>query len=163
MNFLALSAGEITGIIGAIATVFTVFIVPFAKWYKKKQKEKAKRIADEIEKKKKEEERDKQLSLLAQSTQAIQEQVIKNSETLNNFIEDYDSFTTQNLKYMINDAFFSYHNVHDIPNEILINACECCDIYINKKHKNHEIKPRCKLLWEELERRSVIMEDVNHE
>jgi hypothetical protein len=31
MNFLALNAGEITGIIGAIATVFTVFIVPFVK------------------------------------------------------------------------------------------------------------------------------------
>jgi hypothetical protein len=34
---------------------------------------------------------------------------------------------------------------------------------VYKKNRNHEIKPRCKLLWEELERRSVISEEDNHE
>jgi hypothetical protein len=64
----------------------------------------------------------------------------------NEFLEDYDDFTTQNLKYMINDAFFGYENVHEIPLDVLTNACECCNIYVYKKQKNHEIRPRCELL-----------------
>jgi hypothetical protein len=69
-----------------------------------------------------------------------------NGSTLARFLIDYDDFTTQNLKYMINDAFFSYHSIKEIPEEILINACECCEIYVNKKQKNHEIRPKCLLL-----------------
>ena len=34
--FLTLSAGEITGLIGAVATIFTVFIVPIYRNIKKK-------------------------------------------------------------------------------------------------------------------------------
>ena len=62
---------------------------------------------------------------------------------------------------MINDAYFGYTNIHEIPDDILTNACECCEIYVNKRHHNHEIKPRCKLMWEEQERRAVNRE-VRH-
>jgi hypothetical protein len=37
----------------------------------------------------------------------------------------------------------------------LLNACECCDIYVYKRNKNHEIRPRCERLWAELENRAV--------
>lgn len=156
MNFLTLATGEIVGIIGAFATVFTVFIVPFWKWYKK-QKQKRIDDAEQLH-----EDRERQQKMY-EIVKELKTTVNENGKSLNEFRSDYDDFTIQNLKYMINDAFFSYHSVHEIPQEILVNACECCDIYVYKKNRNHEIKPRCKLLWEELERRSVISEEDNYE
>lgn len=135
----------VIGIIGAAATVMTVFIVPFSKWIKKRRDEKNKEKQQAFE-------REQQI------VHSLQE--IKND--LSSFRADYDDFTTQNLKYMINDAFFGYDSIHEIPDDILINACECCDIYINKKKRNHEMKPRCEMIWKELERRAVSRE-VSHE
>lgn len=76
----------------------------------------------------------------------MQEESDQLNEKFDVFLEDYDNFTTQNFKYMINDAYFGYTNIHEIPDDVLTNACECCEIYVNKKHKNHEIRPRCLLL-----------------
>lgn len=135
----------VIGIIGAAATVMTVFIVPFSKWIKKRRA-------------KKNQEKQQELAREQKIVNSLQE--IK--DDLSSFREDYDDFTTQNLKYMINDAFFGYNSIHEIPDDILINACECCDIYINKKKRNHEMKPRCEMIWKELERRAVSRE-VSHE
>jgi len=119
----------VIGIIGAAATVMTVFIVPFGKWIKKRRIEKNK---------------EKQQALARE--QKIVDSLQEIKEDLSSFRADYDDFTTQNLKYMINDAFFGYNSIHEIPDDILINACECCDIYINKKKRNHEMKPRCEMI-----------------
>lgn len=155
MNFLTLTWGEITSIVGAAATITTVFLVPFIKWFKKKkiEKEKAER---------KQEERDEKLDTLCNVVEEMHQKVTANGNTLQEYISDYDEFTTQNLKYMINDAYFGYNDIHEIPDDVLTNACECCDIYVNKKHKNHEIRPRCNLLWDEQERRAVTREE-HHE
>lgn len=146
-----MTVGEITGIIGACATVVTVFLVPIARAIKSHQKEKAKE-------KEKQRKRDEKLDAIYDKISTIDsnQQELNNIKTqFDNFLVDYDEFTTQNLKYMINDAFFGYENIHEIPNDVLTNACECCEIYVNKRHKNHEIRPRCELLWREQERRSV--------
>lgn len=146
-----MTVGEITGIIGACATVVTVFLVPIARAIKSHQKEKAKE-------KEKQRKRDEKLDAIYNKMSTIDsnQQELNNIKTqFDNFLVDYDEFTTQNLKYMINDAFFGYENIHEIPNDVLTNACECCEIYVNKRHKNHEIRPRCELLWREQERRSV--------
>lgn len=153
-----MTVGEITGIIGACATVVTVFLVPIARAIKSHQKEKAKE-------KEKQRKRDEKLDAIYNKMSTIDsnQQELNNIKTqFDNFLVDYDEFTTQNLKYMINDAFFGYENIHEIPNDVLTNACECCEIYVNKRHKNHEIRPRCELLWREQERRSVERE-VSHE
>lgn len=155
MNFLTMSVGEISGIVGIAATVFTVFLVPFIKWVKKKKQEKENAI-------KKQAERDSKLETLCEVVGKINKQVDKNSVMLQDYIDDYEEFAVQNLKYMINDAYFGYNDIHEIPDDVLTNACECCEIYVNKKHKNHEIKPRCRLLWEEEERRAISRE-VRHE
>lgn len=155
MIFLALTAGEITGIIGACATVFTVLIVPTSKAIKKYIKKKK-------DEKDKQEARNKKLDLVYEKVVTMDENQANLNNQFNNFLIDYDEFTTQNLKYMINDAFFGYENVHEIPSDVLTNACECCEIYVNKKHKNHEIRPRCELLWREQERRATERE-VTHE
>lgn len=154
MNFLTITVAEISGIIGMVATVTTVFLVPFLKWHKKRKKQKE---DERLERK----ETLRLLKELKNKVLIIDKGVADNSATLEKFLLDYDDFTTQNLKFMINDAFFTYNTVFEIPDEVLINACECCEIYVNKKHKNHEIKPRCKLLWDELERRAVHREDSN--
>lgn len=154
MNFLTITVAEISGIIGMVATVTTVFLVPFLKWHKKRKKQKE---DERLERK----ETLRLLKELKNKVLIIDKGVADNSATLEKFLLDYDDFTTQNLKFMINDAFFTYNTVFEIPDEVLINACECCEIYVNKKHKNHEIKPRCKLLWDELERRAVHREDLN--
>lgn len=146
-----MTVGEITGIIGACATVVTVFLVPIARAIKSHQKEKAKE-------KEKQRKRDEKLDAIYDKISTIDsnQQELNNIKTqFDTFLVDYDEFTTQNLKYMINDAFFGYENIHEIPNDVLTNACECCEIYVNKRHKNHEIRPRCELLWREQERRSV--------
>lgn len=155
MIMLAIGWGEIASIVGVIATVTTVFLVPFSKWYSKKKKE---TIAEKEQVKKDR----KQQQAMYEEINNLNKEVKKNGSTLNSFLTDYDEFTTQNLKYMINDAFFGYPTIHEIPDDILINACECCDIYVNKKNKNHEIRPKCLLLWEERERRAVYKE-VDHE
>lgn len=161
--FLALSAGEITGLIGAVTTIFTVFIVPIYKNIKKKKKMRE----EELERQK---QRDIKIDALYDKVSDIDTKLQNNSqqdqqikETLDSFKADYESFSTQNLKFMINDAYLSYASVHDIPEEILINACECCEIYVNKRHLNHEIHPRCEILWKERERRAISKKEVDDE
>lgn len=146
--FLSLNAGELAGIIGAAATALTVFIIPTIKFFKKRaleaQQEKIERDNTR-----------KAIQDIAEQISYMQEESDQLNEKFDVFLEDYDSFTTQNFKYMINDAYFGYTNIHEIPDDVLANACECCEIYVNKKHKNHEIRPRCFILWEEQERRAV--------
>ena len=157
-----LSVGEITAIIGAAATVMTTFLVPIRKAIKKKQKQK------EDERREKEEDREK-INSIAESINEIKQSSLNNTrliaetrqsqieqgEKIDQLMDEQEHFFVQNLKYMINDAYFGYPNIHEIPDDILKNACECCEIYVNQKRRNHEIKPRCELFWREVERRAI--------
>ena len=161
--FLALSVGEIIGLTGAITTVFTAFIVPIYRYIKNKKK----LIREELERQK---QRDNKISELCDKISNIDDRLKENAkrdiqikDTLNNFKNDYKKFSVQNLKFMINDAYLSYPSVKDIPEEILINACECCEIYVNERHLNHEIHPRCEVLWKERERRVISKKEVDDE
>ena len=42
----------------------------------------------------------------------------------------------------------------DIPQEVLVNASECCDSYLSKG-LNHEVGARCKIIYKEIERREL--------
>lgn len=159
--FLSLTTGEITGIIGAAATVLTVFIVPILKMVRKRIVEKQKEAQDRQQEKIERQQQQTALTLLIEQLTDMKKDNADLHTKIDNFLTDYDEFTTQNLKYMINDAYFSYNDIHEIPDDILTNACECCEIYVNKRHKNHEIRPRCTKLWEEQERRALLRE-VHH-
>lgn len=150
-----LNAGEWTGIIGAAATVLTVFIIPIVKLIKK-------RIIEAQQEKIERQQQQATLIFVVEQLEEIKDNNNALDQKIDNFLTDYDEFTTQNLKYMINDAYFSYKDVHEIPDDILTNACECCEIYVIKRHKNHEIRPRCNKLWDEQERRALLRE-VHHE
>lgn len=160
--FLSLTTGEITGIIGAAATVLTVFIIPIVKSIKKRiirmQQERVEKEQEKVER----QQQQATLTFVVEQLKEIKDDNIALDQKIDSFLQDYGEFTTQNLKYMINDAFFGYSDIHEIPDDVLTNACECCEIYVNKRHKNHEIRPRCALLWDEQERRAVSRE-VHHE
>lgn len=143
---LAVSVGEITSIIGIAVTILTALIIP---WYKG--------IYNQL---KKQAENSRKLEKVLKRTEKIEtniNEIKKEQQKVNDFYEEYDEFFIQNLKYMINDSYVDYHSLAEIPDEKLANACECCEIYVNKKHLNHEIRPRCEQLWKERERRSVII------
>lgn len=157
------SSADIIGIIGAAATVMTVFVAPIYKWIRSQHKKYE-------EEQKKQQARDQRLAELYEKILNLEIQLQKNNERdekmqqkLDNFFEDNEDFVIQNLKYMINDAYLSYSTVQEIPDEKLINACECCEIYVNKKHLNHEIHPRCEVLWAERERRALIVKKTGGE
>lgn len=95
----------------------------------------------------------------AAATKKIEERLDKNEKTLETIMndmekqnEEIEKYQILDIKYMINDTFLGYNNVHEVPYENLIVAIEGCDIYTSKGY-NHEIGARCKILCEEFERR----------
>lgn len=159
---LALTTSEAIALVGLILSLLTVVLIPTIKWMRKKIVKYKKDMQQIQDNKKSAENNTAMIQKIDEKLEIMIENQINLEETLADYLEDYGEFTIQNLKYMINDAFFGYNNIHDIPDDVLLNACECCEIYVNKRHHNHEIKPRCKMLWDELERRSVHRE-VTHE
>lgn len=69
------------------------------------------------------------------------------------FEKKFDHLETQELRYMINDSFLGYDTIHEVPDEQLLNAADCCEIYLNKG-LNHATGARCKLIAEEIDRRA---------
>lgn len=149
---LSLTGQEWIALLGVICTLLSVVVIPVFKVLKKK--------------------RDQYMGSL-KKVQAMSEQANETSQTLkdikndikdiqkdmkdiNNKVEEMQektsAFETQQLKYMINDAFYSFNGIEEIPDEVLINASQCCDIYVGKG-LNHETGARCKLIYAELERR----------
>lgn len=144
-----LTTSEIIGLVGAAATIATVFLAPFLKYLKKSHDQK---VAERLEQKGQSE----SIKIMAEKLGQLIAKSEATNEKLEEFWKDYDVFTIQNYKYMINDAYFGYDDISDIPDEVLTNACECCDIYVNQKGRNHEIKPRCVRLWKEQEDRALL-------
>lgn len=145
---LLATVGEIASIIGVGLSILTVLIIPLYKWTYAQRKEQERR-GQSLE----------EISRKVDNINKDIKDIKKEQSKFNEFCEEYDEFFVQNLKYMINDSYVDYHNLAEIPDEKLINACECCEIYVTKKHLNHEIRPRCEQLWKERERRSVIMQN----
>lgn len=143
---------EWIGLIGVMLSILTVIIIPSLKTWKKAKDKK-------IQQENKIGEIDNKVQNIESKLSSLSEAGSEILNKFNNFLVDYDEFSTQNLKYMINDAYFCYESIEDIPDDILLNACECCEIYVNKRNKNHEIRPRCEILWRELENRSTNREE----
>ncbi len=154
---------EIQAIVGTICAIITTILVPVsAKLIKQHNKNKKrietldgvpnalKDIQDGISDIKEDQN-------VIKYNQQLQEKNMKSLE------KRYDQLETQQLKYIINDAFFSCGgHVENIPYEVLVNAAECAEIYL-AKGLNHETGARCHLIFEELRRRAIqTQEDENN-
>ena len=86
----------IIGLVGAAATIVTVFLAPFLKYLKKAHEQK---VLARLE----QEGQSESIKIMAEK---IGQLIIKSEVTnkkLEEFLKDYDIFTIQNYKYMIND------------------------------------------------------------
>ena len=58
----------------------------------------------------------------------------------------------RDIKVYINDIYYSYKTVQEIPNEMFINGFNLCARYL-ELGQNHEMKPICKSFADEYTRR----------
>ena len=151
----SLTVGEWTAIVGMIITALCSIIIPLAKFFNKKKQQ----YEQTIQKVKKIEQQVDQMiskidnmATICDTLNDMQSQISATYQALNIQI---DRFEVQQLKHIINDAFLGYDDITHIPDEVLIGASQSCDIYVGKG-LNHETGARCKLIYEELERRQRV-------
>lgn len=156
-------ATDIQAIVAAVCAILTTILIPLSVRLVKNRKKTQKRnefidelpsILSEIKEGISDIKEDQNV---IKYNQQIQE---KNMKSLEN---RYNQLETQQLKYIINDAFFSCGgHVENIPYEVLVNAAECAEIYL-AKGLNHETGARCHLIFQELQRRATqTQEDENN-
>lgn len=156
-------ATDIQAIVATVCAILTTILIPLSVRLVKNRKKTQKRneFIDELP---------GILSEIKEGISDIKEDqnVIKYNQQLSEqrmtkLEKRYDSLETQELKYIINDAFFSCGgHVENIPYEMLVNAAECAEIYLSKG-LNHETGARCHLIFEELRRRATLpQEDENN-
>lgn len=149
---LSFNVQEWIAVIGVACTLLSVVIIPLFKTIKKKRYKylstinKVQDISIQTNKTL------KTIENINDNISGMKNEILDINEKINDMKKTTSEFEVQQLKYMINDAFYSFNSIEDIPDEVLINASQCCDIYIGKG-LNHETGARCKLIYEELERR----------
>lgn len=149
---LTLSSQEWIALLGVFCTVLTVVVIPIFKALKKKRDTYVNSLRTLASTTKGLENVCKKIDVIDSDLKEIRKDVSELTDSVQDMKEKNETFETQQLKYMINDAFYSFNNIEEIPDEVLINASQCCDIYVGKG-LNHETGARCRLIYEELERR----------
>ena len=157
------TATDVNAIVGTIIAIITSILIPIIARLLKQRRKTAKRneIIDSVPEALKDIQTGisdiKEDQNVIKFNQQMQEKNMKSLE------KRYDQLETQQLKYIINDAFFSCGgHVENIPYEVLVNAAECAEIYL-AKGLNHETGARCHLIFEELRRRATqTKEDENN-
>lgn len=148
----SLTIGEWTAIIGIALTILCSVIIPLFKFLDKKKKQyentlnKVKTIETRVD------QLITQTNNIVEVCESLGQMQTQISETYQALTAQLDRFEAQQLKHIINDAFLGYEDIEHIPDEVLIGASQSCDIYIGKG-LNHETGARCKLIYQELERR----------
>lgn len=157
------TATDVNAIVGTIIAIITSILIPIIARLLKQRRKTAKRneIIDSVPEALKDIQTGisdiKEDQNVIKFNQQMQEKNMKSLE------KRYDQLETQQLKYIINDAFFSCGgHVENIPYEVLVNAAECAEIYL-AKGLNHETGARCQLIFKELQRRATqTQEDENN-
>lgn len=85
---------------------------------------------------------------------------------LNNKVDNLDrqlsDFERQEIVREVNNTFYSFDKLENIPDDILKDTLDSCSIYINNGY-NHTTKPKCELLALEYNRRLTKKQEANHE
>ena len=156
---LTTTIGEWTALVGVALSLLTVIVFPVMKYLNKKRKEYNQTVNGLLDV-------TQGLNNASEAVREMSKEVAEVKTSINDLSNDLQDlrektsiFETQQLKYMINDALFGYDCIEDIPDEVLLNASQCCVIYIGKG-LNHETGAKCKLIYKELERRQA--EKIRH-
>lgn len=147
-----ISVEALTALISSICAIFTAILIPLWRAYRKEKKKVEQRISviDSVPDALKSIET--KLNSVREDISKIDDQQLALGDGQEILEAKFDQFETQQLKHIINDAFFGYKDITEIPDEVLVNASQCCDIYLGKG-LNHETGARCELIYEELKRR----------
>lgn len=86
------------------------------------------------------------------NVKAILKRQKEQDENIEKLQENNERLEVQQLRYMINDSFLGYDSIDLVPDDLLLNAAECCKIYLDKGY-NHLTGTRCKIISEEINRR----------
>ena len=150
LNFLA-NLSEISTIVAIIAGILGIagtisgLYMKYSTKAKERKTKKQQVIAQQ-------QELPKVLKSIDERLIAIESKQNSSQEEIKELKEKFDHLETQELRYMINDSFLGYNNIHEVPNEQLLNAADCCEIYL-AKGLNHATGARCKLIAAEIDRR----------
>ena len=134
----------IAGILGIAGTVSGLYMK-----YSTKAKDRKTKMQQAVAQ---QQELPKVLKSIDERLTTIENKQNSSQEEIKDLKEKFDDLETQELRYMINDSFLGYNNIHEVPNEQLLNAADCCRIYL-AKGLNHATGARCKLIAAEIERR----------
>lgn len=150
--FLMTTWEIVASILASITTLLTVIFIPFCVKMKKRVKEaqKNRQTIEQIPTALAS--IDKKLTNLENNIEELKDEqnhIITQQEEQE---KRFSQLETMQLKHMINDAFYGYGSVRDIPDEELISASQCADLYL-AKGLNHETGARCEIIYEELKRR----------
>lgn len=130
--------GTIISIILGVITIITGTAIPVYKIAKKKFLKEKERIAI--------------IDAIPQQLLEVTNQLENIENKVDTLYNKYDVLETQELKHIINDAVIGTGALEEVPDELLINASQSCEIYLGKG-LNHETGAKCKLIYEEIERR----------
>lgn len=155
------SLSEISLALGIIISVIGL-IKPLCKWLHKKI-ERSNQRADTVDG------LPEVLNKLAEDVEAIKESNISQSGEISRLSDSIDSLETQLLDFErqeivreVNNTFYSFNSLKDIPDDILEDTLDSCEIYIRNGY-NHNTRPKCELLAEEYNRRLAERQEAKHE
>lgn len=149
---ISLALGIIASVIGLMAPIHKLI------------KEKVKKIKEQTSNL---EQLPLQIQKLSRDINNIKENNEKQNEDINTINTKIDSivmqitdFERQEIIREVNNTFYSFPSLEDIPDDILQDTLDSCEIYLRSGY-NHNTKPKCELLQEEYNRR--LAKEAKHE
>lgn len=84
------------------------------------------------------------------------------SSKVDNLDRQLTDFERQEIVREVNNTFYSFEKLENIPDDILKDTLDSCAIYINNGY-NHTTRPKCDLLMQEYNRRLAKAQEANNE
>lgn len=96
------------------------------------------------------------------SNQKQNEQIATLNKKVDNLDKQLTDFERQEIVREVNNTFYSFKTLEEIPDDILHDTLDSCAIYL-KNGYNHNTKPKCELLALEYNRRLAKKQEAKHE
>ncbi len=161
MNMLSIqwSLSEISLALGILISIISL-LKPLYKWIKKKadkaqqNSQTLKQLPGQLN------QISEDISSIKESSQKQNDDIAEVKKTVTKLQNQINDFERQEIVREVNNTFYSFPSLQDIPDDILQDTLESCEIYISNGY-NHNTKPKCELLIEEYNRR--LAKEAKHE